>query len=168
MTVYKTMDDGSHQYDVLLRLEDGTCETYRTRRLLSDGGGVHLHGRGTRVWEAVRLENGKETADIVALKDSWVDDYRDREVSLNSRIRETAASQSERDMLREMMVQINAQGDVYVSDKLDRTRANSIGASFTILLASPPRSPHLQIASLVNASPLRLRFHSRGHKCTAA
>lgn len=99
MSVHKPLDDGALQYDITLTLTDGSRQVYRTRRLLSDGGGVYLHGRGTRVWEAVRLENGVETTDVVALKDSWVDGYREREAAVNSRVCSIATSQSEHDQI---------------------------------------------------------------------
>ena len=127
MTVYKTLDDGYSQYDIVVRSMNGTCQTYRTRRLISDAGGTYLHGRATRVWEAVRLEKGVETDEIVALKDSWVDEYRDREASINARVREAGTSQEERDKLGEMIMQVVAYGDVHIADVPDRTRTNVDG-----------------------------------------
>ena len=123
MTVYKTLDDGSHQYDISVTQTDGTSQVYRTKDILSDSGGVYLQGRGTRVWKAIRVEDGVETGDIVALKDSWVDEYREREAAINSRILDAASTQSERDGLKDLMVNVASHGDVFIAGALDRTRA---------------------------------------------
>ena len=103
-------------------MADGTYQTYRTKQLLSDAGGVYLQGRGTRVWTAVRLENGSETGELVVLKDSWVDEYREREGSINNRIRRAAVLQEDRDKLDASIVQVALYGDVYVAGVPDRTR----------------------------------------------
>ena len=123
MAVHTSLGDGSRQYDIVVRQDDGTCHTYRTKRLLSNGGGAYLQGRGTRVWHAVRLEDGVETGDPVALKDSWVDAHREREASVNSRIRGAVTSQADRHELDGLIVQISAHGDVYVSGVPDCTHA---------------------------------------------
>ena len=122
MAVHKTLEDGTQQYDIGVRLADGTCQTYRTKGLLANNGGAYLQGRGTRVWEAVQLENGHETDGVVALKDSWVDDYREREGSINACILRAPASQEERAQLDETIIQVRAYGDVYVAGLPDRTR----------------------------------------------
>ena len=128
MTVYKTLDDGTRQYDISVRQTDGTCQIYRTKGILSDNGGVYLQGRGTRVWSAVRVEDGVEIGDVIALKDSWVDEYREREALLNARIQDSANSEDDRQRLGEMTVQVLSYGDVYVHGGLDRTRMNPEGA----------------------------------------
>ena len=125
MTAYTNLDDFDaplKQYDITVRTTGGAYQTYRTKKLLSDGGGVYLHGRGTRVWEAVRLENGVETDEIVALKDSWVDEYREREGSINARISRMAASQEDCDKMGDSVVQVAAYGDVVIAGVPDRTR----------------------------------------------
>ena len=123
MVMYRDPCDGSLQYDIAVGQADGTCQTYRTKSLLSDGGGVYLHGRGTRVWRAVRMENGEESGEVVALKDSWVDEYREREAAINSRILDAASTQGERDGLKDLMVNVASHGDVFIAGALDRTRA---------------------------------------------
>ena len=136
MTVYTTLDDGSQQYDVVVRLADGAHQTYRTKRLLSNGGGVYLHGRGTRVWEAVRLENGMETGEIVALKDSWVDEYREREGAINVRVLGAPALISDSVQLNETLIPVRAYGDVHIAGIPDRTRMNPDGRLGVSLLAT--------------------------------
>ena len=118
----KTVGDALDQCDIDVRVADGTYQTYRTKQLLSDAGGVYLQGRGTRVWTAVRLENGSETGELVALKDSWVDEYREREGSLNHRIRRAAVLQEDRDKLDDSIVRVALYGDVYVAGVPDCTR----------------------------------------------
>lgn len=58
-------------YDITVHCEGGS-KVYRTLELLSDSGAQKIRGRGTRVWKAVALENGKECGEPVALKDCWV------------------------------------------------------------------------------------------------
>ena len=121
------MDDGSHQYDISVRLTDGTCQVYRTKGLLSETGDVYLQGRGTRVWKAVRIEGDAETGDLVAIKDSWVDEYREREALLNARIRKAATTGDETKRMEEMTVRVLAHGDVYIAGTLDRTKTDLEG-----------------------------------------
>ena len=143
MSVYKTLDDGSQQYDVVVRLADGTCQTYRTKQLLSNGGGVYLHGRGTRVWEAIRLKNGLETGEVVALKDSWVDEHREREGAINARVLGAMALTRDPVQLNETLIPVRAYGDVHIAGTPDRTRMNPDGRLVDPLLATTsPDSLH--------------------------
>ena len=119
--LYRVLDDGSHQYDITVRSDDGSEETYRTLELLSDNGSRTLRGRGTRVWKAVRLVRGSETSDLVALKDCWVDHHREREGAINARMREAAASKGIAAAFEDAVVRIAAYGDVYISGSQDRT-----------------------------------------------
>ncbi|KAF9503667.1 hypothetical protein BS47DRAFT_778303 [Hydnum rufescens UP504] len=53
---------------------------FRTRKILSSFGAEPLRGRGTRVYEAIGVdEHGKEMGDPVVLKDIWIDHDRMRE-----------------------------------------------------------------------------------------
>ena len=62
-----------HNFDITIRLQDHEPRTYRTLRLLSDGGRQRLLARSTRVWEAVLLEGGEPVGEPLALKDTWTD-----------------------------------------------------------------------------------------------
>lgn len=63
------------RYDITIH-RDGQSSTYRTLSLLSDSGAESLLGNGTRVWNAVKIEDGHQCGEPVALKDSWVDPAR--------------------------------------------------------------------------------------------
>ena len=91
MEAVSQSDDRETQYDIVVRSRNGEERVYRTLGLLSNTGGSNLLCRGTRVWRAVPVENGRPTGDPVALKDSWVDASREREGLVNMRIREAAA-----------------------------------------------------------------------------
>ncbi|KAF7790466.1 hypothetical protein EIP86_001421 [Pleurotus ostreatoroseus] len=67
------------QYQITVHSSDGDTLNYRTLGVLSDSGASRLLSRGTRVWKAVRIVNGEETGEPVALKDVWVDSDRERE-----------------------------------------------------------------------------------------
>jgi len=59
---------------------------YRTTRIIFDYGADALRGRGTRVFEARRLEDNVEVGELVVIKDVWVDDDREREDRILSQL----------------------------------------------------------------------------------
>ena len=121
--------DGSIQYDICVPSSSGEAQVYRTIGVLYDGGLGPLCGRGTRVWKARRLdEAGKMVGDPVALKDSWVDQHREREGAISSRIRESSASLESEDfeLLSETLLTVLDHGDILVSGHLDCTRPIAI------------------------------------------
>ncbi|KAF9513935.1 hypothetical protein BS47DRAFT_1362032 [Hydnum rufescens UP504] len=60
---------------------------FRTRKILSSFGAEPLRGRGTRVYEAIGVdEHGKEMGDPVVLKDIWIDHDRMREGTILARL----------------------------------------------------------------------------------
>ena len=128
-------DNGEPQYDIAVQQQDGTYSIYLTKSVLSDRGGINLQGRGTRVWAATPMQDGRETGDLVALKDSWVDERLEREGSLNMRMRASGATQDERAALDRALVRVLAYGDVLVEGRLDCTRTISNG--MTIPSPSP-------------------------------
>lgn len=67
----KPLADG-HNFDITVQSDDGKCAVYRTLDMLSDAGAYMPLSRGTRVWKAVLVEDGKEVGSPVALKDAWV------------------------------------------------------------------------------------------------
>ena len=140
MVIGGTDVDGAPQYDITVRTEDGSSQVYRTLASLYDGGGTELLGRGTRVWKAVKLEEGVESGDPVALKDSWVDEHLKREGFLNQQIRSSAATLEDRKAVEDTLVEVVAYGDVYISDAQDRTRPIVRGAFRNSLR---PRVPHV-------------------------
>ena len=137
--------EGEARYDILVRSENGQERVYRTLDMLSSAGEDHLLCRGTRVWKAILLENGVETGLPVALKDSWVEENREREGHINAQIRKTAAELSRNasnfvasasfirqrskapreDILQTIdktMMTVLAHGDVFIAGNFDRTK----------------------------------------------
>ena len=114
--------DGREQYDILLPCKNGAVQVFRTLDVLYDGSDQIL-GRGTRVWKAQRVVSDELVGEPVALKDSWVDDYREREGSIDARIRQAAFSlkKEDRDRLERCLLTVIGYGDVTIGDHPDRT-----------------------------------------------
>ena len=74
--------DGTTQYEISVRSTAGDVAVYRTIQSLDESGNSHLLGRGTRVWKAVRVQDGRDIGSPVALKDAWVEGSRQREGSI--------------------------------------------------------------------------------------
>ena len=122
--------DGSLQYDITVHSSQGTHQVYRTIGVLFDGGSKVLLGRGTRVWEAMRLDDsGQAIGESVALKDCWVDSFREREGDITTRIRQSATTLDDEDRtkLGEMLLEIVGHGDVHVGGNPDRTQRSPTG-----------------------------------------
>ena len=83
--------DGSLQYDIIVCSEAGHEQVYRTQKLISGPRRGDATGRGIRVWVVVRLEGGVETGESAVLTEAWVDDYRSREGSIITQIKECAS-----------------------------------------------------------------------------
>ena len=66
----------------------------------------------------------------MALKDSWVDEYRDREALVKAKLHNTATV--DQDMLVAVTIQVSAYGDVIVAGVPDRTRINPVGEYLTV------------------------------------
>ncbi|KAJ3552850.1 hypothetical protein NM688_g3932 [Phlebia brevispora] len=114
-----SQEDGSTQYPITVRTQEGEEHVYQTMQLLSESSVDRLIGRGTRVWKAIEIQNGQETGDPVALKDAWVDSHREREGIIDSRIR-SAPTTGPR--LRAMsLLTVLHHGDVFIGDAQDRT-----------------------------------------------
>lgn len=108
-------------YDIIVR-DDGKDVVYRTKKLLNDVGARCIRGRGTRVWEAVKLKNGAEDGDLVALKDSWVDANRQREFEILKKLKNADASTDFQKAIVDILLTIDCSSDVLVVGKPDHTR----------------------------------------------
>ncbi|KAL6298384.1 hypothetical protein BKA93DRAFT_754223 [Sparassis latifolia] len=66
-------------YDITDRAKNGEVVVFRTSDILSDSGALRLHGRGTRVYRARRLdEDGSEVGNDIVVKDILADnDHQD-------------------------------------------------------------------------------------------
>lgn len=118
------LPNGHEQYDITVRSSDGEEHLYRTQAVLWDGtSGDPLTGKSTRVWRAVRIVEGAETGDPVALKDCWTDQSREREGSINARIRATVQT-GDVSVLSRILVTVLLHGDVLVDNLTDCTRTS--------------------------------------------
>ncbi|KAI0924857.1 hypothetical protein AcV7_007226 [Taiwanofungus camphoratus] len=138
--------DGKRRFDITVRSADGTNVVYRTIKILADFGANAPQGRGTRVWEAKKLENGEECGEPVALKDSWIDSDRTREGALYGELRASDTSTDFQDAMKTFIMTVICEGDVYINGEIDDTRTlmtrgqgipkNS--SHFTVQLTWPP------------------------------
>jgi Fungal protein kinase len=95
--------------------------SYLTTRLLYDSGAEALRGRGTRVFEAYRLEGDDEVGAPVAIKDVWLDDDRPREGATLTRLLEEA-SEDDKPLVKKYFLTVLSDGDVRIGNKVDNTR----------------------------------------------
>ncbi|KAJ3533599.1 hypothetical protein NM688_g7260 [Phlebia brevispora] len=105
------------QYEISVRSEDGEEHQYKTLALLADAEETIL-GRNTRVWKAIKIENGVPVGEPVVLKDAWVHPYRDREGAIYSRVW-TTASEAQRNALEAACISVLCHGDVFVCESPD-------------------------------------------------
>ncbi|KAF7795020.1 hypothetical protein EIP86_006164 [Pleurotus ostreatoroseus] len=150
------------QYLVTVRTSDGGKMVYRTMSILSDTDRDSLLGRGTRVWEAVKMENGIEVGETVVLKDSWVDVSREREGATDARIRESATDDEHIAALKIILLTILAHGDVFVEQAPDFTKllpADNIRQDAS--QAGPSRQPLSTGVHSTRSSTPRRRAHYR-------
>ncbi|KAF7795018.1 hypothetical protein EIP86_006162 [Pleurotus ostreatoroseus] len=122
------LDNGSQgeaQYRVQVRSMTGEEQIYHTVRALSDTDPeASVHYR-TRVWEAVRIEDGTEVGEHVVLKDTWVDSSREREGAITARLRESAPDDEKKSYLEKILLTVLAHGDVHIGPGLDLTKETS-------------------------------------------
>ncbi|KAJ3552849.1 hypothetical protein NM688_g3933 [Phlebia brevispora] len=115
------LDGGPTQYELTVRAHSGEEHVYRTMELLSEPSTHDLRGRGTRVWKAIKVQNGQGIGEPVALKDAWIDSYREREGVIDSRIRASAISEAQKGVLEMCLLTVLCHGDVFVANTLDTT-----------------------------------------------
>ncbi|KAI0946838.1 hypothetical protein AcW1_010392 [Taiwanofungus camphoratus] len=138
--------DGKRRFDITVRLADGTNVVYRTIKILADFGADAPQGRGTRVWEAKKLENGEECGEPVVLKDSWIDSDRTREGVLYGELRDSDTSTDFQNAMKTFIMTAICNGDVYINGEVDdtqmlMTRGQRIPrdcSKFTVQLTRPP------------------------------
>ena len=110
-----------HVGDVEYLIECGKAK-YRTVRLISDSGAGTIRGRGTRVWEVREVKgNGEEDPTPRALKDSWVDAWREREGKILESIREEAKQLPDAFDFDKYFMRAKAYSDVYIGGVQDNT-----------------------------------------------
>ncbi|KAI0916496.1 hypothetical protein AcV5_002974 [Taiwanofungus camphoratus] len=114
--------DGTPRYDITVRTPQAEELVYRTTKVLSDGGADVPIGKGTRVWEARQVVEGEERGEPVVLKDSWVDNDRDREGNVFASLRSSAPSEAIREGIDTHFLTVLHHGDVYVDGEADESR----------------------------------------------
>ncbi len=72
-TTMKRLKTDPNVLDITVRSATKRKAVYRTIKMLSDYRTDSLVGRGTRVWEVVRLKKGQPVGPHCALKDVWVE-----------------------------------------------------------------------------------------------
>ena len=131
MTLRTPKDGEELEYDIeVAEVTDEaiSVRTFRTVRLLSNIGAESLRGRGTRVWEVAELDDSGEVkpGNTVVLKDSWVDDDRDREGKIIADVLKAAEAcgknSLENKTMKTHLLTTVAFGDVSIHGKVDKTR----------------------------------------------
>lgn len=108
------LPDG-HNFDLAI-CSEGQSRTYRTQKMLLDKGRYHLFGKTTRVWEAVRIEDGKETGSTVVVKDCWVPSNNPREGDTIQQIHESISATEDADLAARFFLNVECGGDVLVNN----------------------------------------------------
>ncbi|KAI0924108.1 hypothetical protein AcV5_010537 [Taiwanofungus camphoratus] len=153
--------DDKRRFDITVRSADGTNVVYRTIKILADFGADAPQGRGTRVWEAKKLENGEECGEPVALKDSWIDSDRTREGILYGELRDSDTSTDFQEAMKTFIMTVICDGDVYINGEIDDTRTLMTRGQriprdcsrFTVQLTRPPA------AQISHSSRLATGYH---------
>ncbi|KAF7799143.1 hypothetical protein EIP86_010374 [Pleurotus ostreatoroseus] len=112
------LQDGEN-FDISVRSEDGVTRTYRTQAMLSAINARNRLEKGTKVWRAVRVEDGEEIGPPVALKDYWVYPNYAREGNVIQRLRQDASKSGDDDLVTRELVDVYWHGDVFVGDDDD-------------------------------------------------
>lgn len=108
------MSHDGHQVDITVSSQNARPSVYRTMELLSDLSTQGFEGRGTRVWKAIRLEDGRECGEPVALKDCWVNPACAPEAESIEAIREAASTAEARSTLDCLLPNVECHGDVLI------------------------------------------------------
>lgn len=106
--------DDDDQYDIRVDGFDGTTQTYRTLKLLSGSTLEDVRDGGTRVWKAVRIEDGEECGEAVVLKDAWADADLMAEGLILDKIRGFDCEPEKRDYIDTHFPTLLFHGDVFL------------------------------------------------------
>ncbi|KAJ3558269.1 hypothetical protein NM688_g1025 [Phlebia brevispora] len=108
---------GKGQYDITVHIGQGETATYRTLTRLSDVGADVILGRGTRVWEVMRVVQGVLVGPPLTLKDIWIDDDRPREADIYRELRKSAVTEEQKEILNRVLLEVECHGDVFISEE---------------------------------------------------
>lgn len=113
------------QYDIRVHTQESelapvVVKTFRTVKLLSGIGAETIRGRGTRVWEVYKVEDGKvDDSHTYVLKDGWVDSDRMPEAKVVAAIvadAEQLEDEEEKQALLGCLLTTSEAGNVLLSD----------------------------------------------------
>ena len=137
---------------------------FRTTRIISSHGAEPLRGRGTRVFEAVELDqNGEPNGSHVVLKDIWIDSDRTREGNILTSLYE-AAEDEDKQLVQKHFLTTICHGDVWTELDIVDDTANALMRGLKI---APDHKPlfelqrHPIIQNIESASGSGLRGVSR-------
>jgi Fungal protein kinase len=96
---------------------------FRTGQIISSFGAEPLRGRGTRVYEAIEVdEHGKEKGIAVVLKDIWIDHDRTREGDILAQLYKEA-DEEDKKLVKKHFLSTVCHGDVLIEPSVrDNTR----------------------------------------------
>ncbi|KAF8576249.1 hypothetical protein K439DRAFT_1664701 [Ramaria rubella] len=121
-TIKRVYVAGVEQYDITVHDVAGQA-IFRTTKVLSDFGADGLRGRGTRVFEACRLNDGVPDGTSVAIKDVWVDDDRPKEGQVRQDIEnEVANNDGDKARAHKYFLTVLHHGNVMIDGQVDNTR----------------------------------------------
>lgn len=106
-------------FDIIVRSKEGQTRTYRTVYYLRDTTTYpddRLRTSTTRVYRAIRVENGEEIGPPVDLKDTWVHPDCVREGDIIQRIREDALEAEDKELVEQYIPNVEFHGDVFIGD----------------------------------------------------
>lgn len=116
-------------FDITVRSEDGTLSSYRTIKMIAGVKAEALRGRATRVWTCNPLDDKGDIIEgsaPVVLKDTWIDEDREREGAIIERFR-NANDPALRAILVNSLLTVQCHGDVFVDGEPDVTQKSGEG-----------------------------------------
>ena len=140
MTIVQEHNTGPSTYDITVRDANSKPFVFRTDGLINDDGAKSPLGRGTRIWRVARIVDGKlkPSEPGRVLKDSWVDEDREREGDiLNKIITEPEPNEG----ITELFLTPVVSGDVAIDGKPDCTRGCSAGIDIPTTTLFQLRAP---------------------------
>ena len=106
--------DGRAQYDYTVEDADGRQITYRTSKLIAHSTSDDVGGKGTRIWKAVRLEDGQPCGAPLVLKDVWIHEELSREGQNLADIRLSDSSEPAQKLFDRTLLTVLHDGDVVI------------------------------------------------------
>jgi hypothetical protein len=109
--VPKLDEDGTRVYDIEVHdSSDDSTTLFRTNRSLANSGVMGICGRGTRVWELVKVD-GPDLERTYVLKDAWIGENRTTEGSRLRDIHDHPSSEELQNFLK-----VECHGVVLIED----------------------------------------------------